>query len=72
MLVTRLGWRTCEGIHVTIREYSVRLGSALQHEHVWQRRVEAHRWFVAEAVGRAPNSLWVAEMRRLTETLPGL
>ncbi len=45
--------------------------SALQHDHVRQRREEANRLFVAEASGRATNSPWVAEeMRRLTETLP--
>ncbi len=70
MLVARMGWRTFEGIRFTIGEYSVRLGSALQHDQVRQRRAEAHRLFVAEAVGRAPNSAVVAEeMQRLTETL---
>jgi hypothetical protein len=70
MLVARLAWRTCGGIRFTIGEYSVRLGSALQRDHVRQRRADAHRLFVAEAVGRAPNSPRVAEeMQRLTETL---
>jgi hypothetical protein len=44
-----------EGIHVTIREYSVSLESTLQMDHVRQRRAEAHRRLVAEAVGRAPE-----------------
>ncbi len=47
----------------------MRLGSALQIDHVRQRRAEAHMLFVAEAVGRAPNSPWVTKvMQRLTET----
>jgi hypothetical protein len=42
-------------------------------DHVRQRRVEAHRLFVADAVGRAPNSPVVSEeVQRLTETLPRL
>jgi hypothetical protein len=46
---------------------------ALQHDQVRQRRVEAHRLFVADAMGWAPNSPVVAEeMQRLTETLPRL
>ena len=73
MLVARLGWRICEGVSVAIGEYSVRLGSALQQDHFRQRREEAHRLFVAEAVGQATDSPWVAEeLRRLTETLPRL
>ena len=51
----------------------MRLGSALQQDHFRQRREEAHRLFVAEAVGQATDSPWVAEeLRRLTETLPRL
>ncbi len=47
MLVERLGWRTCEVSHVTIREYSVWLGSALQMDHVrLRRRADAYRLFV--------------------------
>ncbi len=73
MLEARVGWRTCEGIRFTIGDCSVRLGSALQHDQVRQRRAEAHRLFVADAVGWAPNSPVVAEeMQRLTETLPRL
>jgi hypothetical protein len=49
-------WRACQGMHVTIGESSVRLGSDLQHDHVRQRKAEAHRLSVAEAVGWAPNS----------------
>ncbi len=57
MLVARLGWETREGIRFTVGEYSVRLGTALQHDHqVQQRRVEAHRLFVVDAVGRALNA----------------
>jgi hypothetical protein len=53
MLVERLGWRTHEGTQVAIREsYAVRLGSALQMDHVrsgglkharclWQERLGA-------------------------------
>jgi hypothetical protein len=71
MLIERLAWRTCVTIHVTIREYLLRLGSALQHVHVRHRRAKAHRRCVAEAVGRAPNSQRVTEMmQRFTETLP--
>ncbi len=36
MLVARVGWRKCEGFHFTIGEYSVWLGSALQHDQVRQ------------------------------------
>ncbi len=46
----------------------MRLGSALQHDKVRQRRAEAHRLFVADAVGRAPNSPVVSEeVQRLME-----
>ncbi len=73
MLVARMGWETREGIRFTVREYSVRLGTALQHDQVLQRRAEAHRLFVADAVGRAPNSPVVSEeVQRLIETLPRL
>jgi hypothetical protein len=70
LLVARLGWRTCEGIHFTIEEFSVRPGSALLHDQVRQRRAAAHRLFVTEVVGRVPNSPLVAEeeMQLLTET----
>ncbi len=51
----------------------MRLGSALQMDHVRQRRAEAQRLSIAEAVRRAPNTPCVAaEMQRLTETLPRL
>jgi hypothetical protein len=70
MLVAWLGWRTCEGIRFTTGEYSVRLGSAPQHD---PRRAEAHRLFVAEAVGQASKSPWVAEeMQPLAGTLSRL
>jgi hypothetical protein len=73
MLVARMGWGTREGIRFTIGEYTVRLGSALQHDQVRQRRADAHRLFVADTVGRAPKSPVVAEeVQRLTETLPRL
>jgi hypothetical protein len=42
MLVARMGWETREGIRFTVGEYSVRLGTALQHDQVRQRRAEAH------------------------------
>jgi hypothetical protein len=68
-----VGWETREGIRFTVGGYSVRLGSALQHEQVRQRRAEEHRLFVADAVGRAPNSPVVSEeVQRLMETLPRL
>ncbi len=52
MLVERLGWRACrKGVHVTIWEYPARLGSALQIDHVRQRRAEARTMFMAEALG---------------------
>jgi hypothetical protein len=73
MLVARMGWETREGIRFTVGEYSVRLGTALQHDQVRQRRAEAHMLFMADAVGRAPNSPVVAEeVQRLIETLPRL
>ncbi len=34
MMIERLGLRTCEGIHVTTRDYSLQLGSPLQMDHV--------------------------------------
>ncbi len=37
-----LGWRTRKGIHFTIRELPVRLGSALQMDNLHQLRAEAH------------------------------
>ncbi len=61
MLVARMGWEIREGIRFTVGVYSVRLGIALQHDQVRQRRAEAHRLFVADAVGRAPPSPVVAE-----------
>jgi hypothetical protein len=36
MLVARMGWETREGIKFTVGEYSVRLGTALQHDQVRQ------------------------------------
>jgi hypothetical protein len=73
MLVARMGWETREGIRFTVGEYSVRLGTALQHDQVRQRRAEAHKLLVADAVGRAPNSPVVSEeVQRLIETLPRL
>jgi hypothetical protein len=73
MLVARMGWETREGIRFIVGEYSVRLDSALQHDQVRQRRAEAHRLFVADTMGRAPNSPVVSEeVQRLIETLPRL
>jgi hypothetical protein len=66
------GGRVCEGTHVTIREYSVRLGSALQVDHVRQRRAEGCSWQKRWAGPRTHRGWVTEEMQRLTETLPRL